>query len=114
MGAGLSKNTTAFPRWWGAVDVSLAAVLAILALAISALTQGKADRQAEDATYRAYRILIHGILVLCLIVMLFGDRIVWLNCVTGFAWRTWLFLYLLPAWFTASEFHGAEKASRRR
>lgn len=104
IGAGLSKNTAAFPKWWGALDVGLAFVLAILALVISALTQGKVDRQAEDAAYQAYRILIHSLLVICVIVMLLGDRIVWINCATGFAWRTWLLLYLLPAWFAASGF----------
>ena len=35
------------------------------------------------------------------VVMLFGDRIIWLNCVTGFMWRTWLLVYCLPWWFTA-------------
>jgi hypothetical protein len=29
----------------------------------------------------------------------FGDRIVWSNCLTGFAWRFWLLLYGLPAWY---------------
>jgi len=58
--AGLSKNTASFPKWWGMLDVGSAFVLAILALAILALAQGKVDRQAEDASYRAYRILTHG------------------------------------------------------
>jgi len=31
----------------------------------------------------------------------FGDRRVWINCLSGFAWRAWLLLYCLPAWFTA-------------
>jgi hypothetical protein len=92
----------------------LASVLAILALVISAVTHGKVDPQAEDVTYRAYRVLIHGILVLCLIVMLAGDRIVWINCATGFAWRTWLFLYMLPSWFAASGLQAVTKVSRQR
>jgi hypothetical protein len=99
-GAGFSKNATAFPKWWGVLDVGLAFVLAILALWISVLTQGKVTRQAEDASYRTYRILTHGILVWTLVFILFGDRITWINCATGFAWRTWLALYMLPAWFT--------------
>jgi hypothetical protein len=31
--------------------------------------------------------------------MLAGDRINW---ATGFLWRTWLFLYILPWWFAAA------------
>jgi hypothetical protein len=84
------------------LDVGLAFVLAILAVAILALAQGKVDRQAEDSSYRAYRILTHGLLAMPLVFMLFGDRVVWINCLTGFAWRAWLLLYTLPAWFTAS------------
>jgi len=99
--AGLSKNTASFPKWWGMLDVGLAFVLAILALVILAIVDGKVDMQAADASYRAYRILIHGILAMIVVFFLFGDRIIWINCLTGFAWRTWLLLYSLPAWFTA-------------
>jgi hypothetical protein len=98
--AGLSENTESFPKWWGPLDVGLAFVLAILALVIVGLTQGNVDKQAEDASYRAYRILNHGILVMSAVFMLCGDRIIWINCVTGFAWRTWLLVYCLPAWLT--------------
>jgi hypothetical protein len=99
--AGLSKNTAAFPKWWGRVDVSLAFVLAILAFVIMGLAQGKVNQRAVDASYRTYRILLHGIFVLLAVFFLAGDRIVWINCLTGFAWRAWLLAYCLPAWFTA-------------
>lgn len=101
--AGLSKNTASFPKWWGMLDVGLAFVLAILALVIVAIAEGKVDKQAADASYRAYRVLIHGILAMIVVffLFLFGDRIIWINCLTGFAWRTWLLMYSLPAWFTA-------------
>lgn len=99
--AGLSKNTADFPKWWGRVDVGLAFVLAILAFAIMGLAEGKVNQQAVDATYRAYRILIHGIFVLLVVFFLAGERIIWINCLTGFAWRAWLLAYCLPAWFTA-------------
>jgi hypothetical protein len=36
--AGLSKNTAAFPKSWGVLDVGLAFILAILAIVLSALT----------------------------------------------------------------------------
>jgi len=99
--AGLSKNTASLPAWWGVLDVGIAFVLAILAFAVIALAQGKVNRQAEDASYRAYRLLTHGILALLVVFFLFGDRIMWINCLPGFAWRTWLLLYCLPSWFTA-------------
>jgi len=99
--AGLSKDTTAFSKWWGRLDVGLAFVLVILAFVIMGLAEGKVNQQAVDATYRAYRILIHGILVLLVVFILAGDRITWIYCLTGFAWRAWLLAHCLPAWFTA-------------
>ncbi len=99
--AGLSKNTAAFSKWWGVLDVGIAAVLAILAFAVVGLAYGKVDKPAEDASYRAYRILIHGIFVLMLAFFLVGDRIIWINGLPGIAWRSWLLLYCLPAWFTS-------------
>src|SRR5260370_42304788 len=53
--AGLSKNTADFSIWWGRLDVGLAFVLAILALAIMALGAGKVNQQAGPATYRGCR-----------------------------------------------------------
>jgi hypothetical protein len=100
MAAGLSKNTSSFPKWWGRLDVSLAFVLAILALFILGIAQGRVSKQAEDASYRAYRILLHGTLAFGIVFMFTGDRITWVNCITGFAWRTWLLLYCLPAWLS--------------
>ena len=99
--AGLSKNTASFPKWWGRLDVGLAFLLAVLALVIMAIAGGKVDKQAEDATYRAYRFLIHGILAMSVVFFLFGYRSICIRCLTGFAWRTWLLLYSLPAWFAA-------------
>ncbi len=99
--AGLSKNTADFSKWWGRLDVDLSFVLAILAFTIMVLAEGKVNQQAVDATYHAYRILIHGIFVLLVVFFLTGDRIIWINCLTGFAWRAWLLAYCLPAWFTA-------------
>jgi hypothetical protein len=100
--AGLSHNTASFPKWWGTLDVSLAFVVALLALAILGITEGKVTKQAEDMSYRAYRILTHGIFLMLVLFFLAGDRITWINCLTGLAWRTWLLLYTLPAWVTAA------------
>jgi hypothetical protein len=101
VGAGLSQNASLFPKWWGILDVVVAFLLAALAIVIAALAEGKVGRQARDTSYRAYRVLSHGILVLIVVFFLFGDQIVWLNCLPGFAWRTWVLIYSLPAWLTA-------------
>lgn len=102
IGAGLAKDTSAFPKWWGPTDVGLAFLVALSAFAIQVLVRGNVDRQAEEITYRAYRALTHGIIGVGVLVMLGGgDRIAWANCVTGFLWRTWLGLYILPWWLTA-------------
>ena len=98
--AGLSKNTGVFPKWWGMADVVLAFVLAAMVLAMMAAARGKISKQADEATYRAYRVLIHGIFVMLVIFFLAGERITWINCLTGFGWRTWLLLNALPSWFT--------------
>ena len=100
IGAGLSKNTLLLPKWWGPLDVILAFVLAMLTFVIFALAQGKVTVPAEDASYRAYRILIHGIFVMIVAFLLFGDRITWINGLPGLAWRAWLLFYALPQWFT--------------
>ena len=99
--AGFVTDRENWPKWWGLLDVTVAFILAMFAVAVIALAQGKVNEQAEDASYRAYRFLIHGILILAVIFFLVGDRIVWSNCLTGFGWRAWLLLYSLPAWFTA-------------
>jgi hypothetical protein len=100
--AGLSKNTASFSRWWGILDVGLAFVLAILAMAVLGVAHDRVNMKVRDASYRAYRVLIHGILAMCVVFFIAGDRIVWINSLPGFAWRTWLLLYRLPAWLAAS------------
>ena len=84
------------------MDVALAFVLAISAFGIQGLVRGEVDKQAEETTYRFYRIFTHVIIGVGLVVMLAGDRIVWVRCATGFLWRTWLLLYILPWWLAAA------------
>ena len=97
--AAFIKDAESWPKWWGVLDVSIASVLALLAFAVIGLTRGQVDKQAEDASFRAYRVLIHGIFALLVVFVLFGDSIVWSQCLSGFAWRFWLLCYCLPAWF---------------
>ena len=99
--AGLARDTASFPRWWGALDVTLAFVLAMVAMAIVGRGAESVSAEVRERTYRAYRVLIHALLVGVAIFFLFGDRISWTNCLTGIVWRTWLLLYCLPAWLAA-------------
>ena len=102
VGVGLAKNPTSLPQWWGAVDVALAFVVAVGACAIPRLAHGNVDDQAEQTTYWIYRRSLHTTLVVGVLVMLAGDRIKWAYCATGFLWRAWLFLYILPWWLVAA------------
>jgi hypothetical protein len=102
VGAGLARDTTIFPRWWGTVDVAVAFVLALAAFGLQRMVRGKVDKPVEETVYRIYRTLTHAILAVAALVMLVGNRVVWMNCATGFLWRTWLLLYILPWWLAAA------------
>ncbi|MBV8573366.1 MAG: hypothetical protein JO319_22315 [Acidobacteriaceae bacterium] len=41
-------------------------------------------------------------MAVAVLVMIAGDRVVWANCATGFLWRTWLMLYVLPWWLVSA------------
>jgi|SRR5215467_14046241 len=112
--AGLAKNTAAFPKWWGVLDVAIAFVLAILAFVVGTLVGRPIPREAEQAAYRVYRLLTHGILAMLIVFFLARDSITWINCLTGFAWRAWLLLYSLPAWFAAMRASAVETIGIRR
>ena len=51
--AGFVTNRETWPRWWGVLDVAIAFVLAMLALAVMGYAQGKVNKPAEVASYRA-------------------------------------------------------------
>jgi hypothetical protein len=101
VGAGLAKDTSKFPKWWGPVDVGLAFVLAVLTFGIQTQVWGKVDQRAEHTTYCIYRIFVHGLMMVAILVMVAGDRITWAQSATGFLWRSWLGLYMLPWWLVA-------------
>ena len=107
-GAGLVGGPTTLPQWWGIVDVALAFVVALAAFGIQGLAHRKVDKQAEQTAYRIYRRLMHALLAVAVVVMLADDRIKWANCATGFLWRTWLLLYILPWWLVIAR--GSELA----
>jgi hypothetical protein len=97
--AAFVKDTNSWPKWWGQLDVGLAFILVILVFLIQGLARHHVDQQVDEVTYRAYRILLHGIFLMLVIFFVAGDRIKWTQCLTGFAWRAWLLLYMLPWWF---------------
>ncbi len=98
--AAFVDDRESWPHWWGVLDVAVAFGLGGLVLAVLVLGRGRVTKRAEEESYRAYRVLTHGIFALLLVFFLAGERIVWSNCLTGFAWRAWILLYGLPAWFT--------------
>jgi hypothetical protein len=98
--AGFIKDTESWPKWWGTLDVAVAFLLALVAFVIAGLTQGKVTKKAREASYRAYRALAYGLPAIFIVYYLFGDSIIWSQCLPGFAWRTWLLVYSLPAWLT--------------
>jgi len=106
--AGLVRDPTSLPKWWGAVDVALAFVVAVGACVMPGLGHGNTDKQVEQNMYRIYRRSLHAILVVGVVVILAGGRITGANCATGFLWRTWLFLYILPWWLDAGGRPGAK------
>ena len=62
---------------------------------------GQVTKDAHDTAYRTYRVLIHVIIGLLVVFFLLGNRIAWHIALVGLAWRAWLLLYTLPAWYTA-------------
>jgi len=83
------------------MDGILAFILVGMAMILWARTQGKVTKDAEAAAYRGYRVLMHVIIVLLVVFFLFGDRVAWNVGLVGIAWRSWLLLYTLPAWYAA-------------
>ena len=97
--AAFVKDTQSWPKWWGLLDVGIAFILAVLVFMVQAFARDRVSQQAKESSYRAYRILLHGIFLMLLVFFIARDRIIWTQCLTGFAWRTWLLLYVLPWWF---------------
>src|SRR5215475_2318478 len=70
--AGFVKDTVSWPKWWGALDVGIAFVLAMLAFLILGLGRRVVNKEVEDISYRAYRILLHGIFATIVVFFLMG------------------------------------------
>ena len=102
VGAGLVRNPTSLPQWWGTVDVALAFMVGVGALVIPGMGHRNLAKQVERTTYRIYRTLLHALLVVGVLVMVAGGHIKWGSCATGFLWRAWLALYILPWWLVCA------------
>jgi protein-S-isoprenylcysteine O-methyltransferase Ste14 len=88
--AAFVKDTQSLPKWWGILDVGIAFILVVLILMIQAFARDRVSQQAKESSYRAYRILLHGIFLMLLVFFIPGDRIIWTWCLIGFAWPGWL------------------------
>src|SRR5262245_19085511 len=103
--AAFVKDREAWPKWWGVVDVLVSVILVGMAALVMAAAKGRESEDTRLTAYRAYRVLTHGILAGLVAFFLLDDFVVWSNCLSGFVWRTWLLLYVLPAWIGVSGFH---------
>ena len=99
--AAVYPNPQGLPRVIGVLDGIIAFALVILAMILYARTQGKVTKEDHEAAYRTQRLLIHAIPVVLVLFFLAGDRIAWNIGLVGVAWRAWLLLYTLPAWYAA-------------
>ena len=50
---------------------------------VTALAGRPIPREAEEAAYRVYRLLTHGILAMLIVFFLAGDGITWINLSDG-------------------------------
>ena len=101
LAAAVYPGAQGLPRAIGMLDVTIAFALVIMAMILHARTLSKVTKEDHEAAYRAQRVLIHVILVLLVLFFLAGDRIAWNIGLIGLAWRSWLLLYTLPAWYAA-------------
>jgi hypothetical protein len=109
--AAFVKDTKAWPKWWGVLDVTLAFVLVVLVLVVLTTARDRVNKEVEQITYKVYRVLIWAIFLLMAVFVVAGDRIIWTQCLTGFAWRYWLLLYALPWWIGASRITSEKSTS---
>ncbi len=85
------------PSWIGVLDVTLVLILAGVMIGIETAARGQVDTQAQQTSYRGYRIVLHLPIVLLILFFIAGEQIQWGILLPGLAWRTWLGLYILPA-----------------
>lgn len=90
--------------WIGGLDVILAIGLTLLMLTIYGLAHTQVGLEAQQASYRFYRILANFLLVLLGAYFVFGEDVRWEILLPGLAWRLWLLIYVFPAAFAAWKF----------
>jgi hypothetical protein len=85
------------PQWLGLLDVSVAAVFAVLGIWIESAL-GRAATESDRA--RAWWLIRGGsfvVLVLLAVFLIQPGVINWSVLIVGLAWRAWLLIWALPA-----------------
>ena len=90
--AGLLNLATP-PRWLGTADVTVAAMLAVVALLLVTRGPQPSDRDLA-AGFRILRAAADAIPVLLVVFFVAGHRVNWEVLVIGLAWRAWLLVYV--------------------
>jgi len=61
VGACLVDDTATLPRVWGVLDVTVAAILAGLAITVATIAEPRVDAGARETAYRVYRVLLYAL-----------------------------------------------------
>jgi hypothetical protein len=85
------------PRWIGIADVVVAFALVLVGIAIVSRKPTGFDARAVQSAFTVYRALAHFLLALLVIFFAAGDLVDWSVLLPGFAWRGWLFAWVLPS-----------------
>ena len=85
------------PRWLGAVDVAVAALLVVAAFAVVTRMRGRVDDRHRARAFALVTGVSSLIPVLLLVFFTVGDRVDWTVLVIGLSWRGWLFMQVVPS-----------------
>lgn len=85
------------PGWVGWLDALVAFVLTLCGVVVDRAAPPEIAPVDAVTVVRIYRQSSHALLVLLVIFFIIGHRIDWTVLIVGLAWRTWLFVYVLPA-----------------
>ena len=104
------------PRWLGAVDVAVAALLVLAAFAVVTRMRGRVDDRHRARAFALVSGVSSLIPVLLLVFFTLGDRVDWTVLVIGLIWRGWLFIQVVPSLVASLdplERHSARPSSAR-
>ena len=81
----------------GALDVLVAAVVAVLGLAIESAARDRVGDDDRRIAWQVVRVLATIPLLLLIVFFVRADIVRWDVLLVGLAWRTWLLLWVLPS-----------------